>query len=134
MCGLRKKSGPKKDKPDTGTVIRVLERKRTQIVGTLKKSSRFLYVIPDDPRMPHDIYVREPRDVGRPANAGDKVVVELGEWESRHTNPEGEIVEVLGPPTAEGVDMLGVLRQYDLPLKVSAEGVTRGARDRKDGI
>ena len=105
------------DKPDTGTVIRVLERRRKQIVGTLKKSARFLYVVPDDPRMPQDIYVPEPRDVGRAANLGDKVVVELGEWESRHTNPEGEIIEVLGPPTAEGVDMLGVLRQYDLPLK-----------------
>ena len=49
-------------------------------------------MIPDDPRIPHDIYVPEPRDMGRPARIGDKVVVELREWESRHTNPEGEIV------------------------------------------
>ena len=101
---------------ETGAVIRILERKRTQIVGTLRQSARFLYVIPDDPRMPHNIYVPAPRDVGRPANPGDKVVVELHEWETRHTNPEGEIIEVLGPPDAEGVDMLSVLRQYSLPL------------------
>jgi ribonuclease R len=101
---------------NTGTVIRILERKRTQIVGTLQRSNDFLYVIADDPRMPHDIYVPEPRDVGRPANVGDKVVVELREWQSRHTNPEGEIIEVLGPPDEEGVDMLSVLRQYNLPL------------------
>ena len=56
------------------------------------------------------------RDVGRPARVGDKVVVELREWESRHTNPEGEIIEVLGAPDEEGVDMLSVLRQYNLPL------------------
>jgi ribonuclease R len=42
--------------------------------------------------------------------------VDLRAWESRHTNPEGEIVEVLGPPDAEGVDMLSVLRHYSLPL------------------
>ena len=101
---------------ETGTVIRILERKRTQVVGTLQRSPRFLYVIPDDPRMPHDIYVPPPRDVGRPANVGDKVVVELHEWETRHTNPEGEIIEVLGSPDEEGVDMLSVLRQYALPL------------------
>jgi ribonuclease R len=101
---------------ETGAVIRILERKRTQIVGTLQRSPRFLYVIPDDPRMPHDIYVPPPRDVGRPANVGDKVVVELHEWETRHTNPEGEIIEVLGSPDEEGVDMLSVLRQYSLPL------------------
>jgi len=77
---------------ETGSVIRILERKRTQVVGTLQRSPRFLYVVPDDPRMPHDIYVPPPRDVGRPANVGDKVVVELREWENRHTNPEGEII------------------------------------------
>jgi len=102
--------------PGTGSVVRILERRRTQIVGTLQRSRQFLYVIPDDPRIPHDVYVPEPRDLGRPARVGDKVVVELREWESRHTNPEGEIVEVLGAPDAEGVDMLSVLRQYDLPL------------------
>jgi len=102
--------------PGTGAVVRVLERRRTQIVGTLQRSRQFLYVIPDDPRIPHDVYVPEPRDVGRPARVGDKVVVELREWQSRHTNPEGEIIEVLGAPGAEGVDMLSVLRQYDLPL------------------
>jgi ribonuclease R len=101
---------------NTGTVIRILERKRTQIVGTLQRSNDFLYVIADDPRMTHDVYVPEPRDVGRPAHVGDKVVVELREWQSRHTNPEGEIIEVLGPPDEEGVDMLSVLRQYNLPL------------------
>jgi ribonuclease R len=102
--------------PGTGSVVRILERRRTQLVGTLQRSRQFLYVVPDDPRNPHDVYVPEPRDLGRPARVGDKVVVELREWESRHTNPEGEIVEVLGAPDAEGVDMLSVLRQYALPL------------------
>jgi ribonuclease R len=109
----------RRDRPEsknTGTVIRVLKRHRTKIVGTLQKSSRFLFVVPDDPRMPHDVYVPEPRDVGRLAQLGDKVVVELHAWESRNANPEGEIIEVLGAPDEEGVDMLSVLRQYSLPL------------------
>ncbi len=108
---------------ETGVVIRILERKRTQLVGTLQRGREFLYVIPDDPRMPHDIYVPQPRDVGRPARVGDKVVVELHEWESRHTNPEGEIIEVLGSPDEEGVDMLSVLRQYNLPLHFPKEAL-----------
>jgi ribonuclease R len=100
----------------TGRIVRVLERARTEVVGTLQRGRELLYVIPDDPRMPQDIYVPAPRDVGRPARVGDKVVVELREWKSRNANPEGEIVEVLGPPDAEGVDMLSILRQYHLPL------------------
>ena len=45
------------------------------------------------------------------------MVVELREWESRNSNPEGEIIEVLGSPDEEGVDMLSVLRQYNLPAR-----------------
>ncbi len=100
----------------TGRVVRVLESARSRLVGTLQRGRQFLYVIPDDPRISHDIYVPPPKDMGRVAQAGDKVVVELREWKSRHTNPEGEITEVLGAPDAEGVDMLSVIRQYNLPL------------------
>lgn len=100
----------------SGRVVRILENARTQLVGTLQRGRQFLYVIPDDPRITQDIYVPTPRDVGRPARVGDKVVVELREWKSRHVNPEGEVIEVLGAPDAEGVDMLSVIRQYNLPL------------------
>ncbi len=100
----------------TGKVMRVLERARTQLVGTLQRSKQFFYVVPDDPRIPHDIYVPPARDTGRPPGIGDKVVVELRDWQSRHVNPEGEIIEVLGAPDEEGVDMLSVLRQYNLPV------------------
>jgi ribonuclease R len=102
--------------PETGSVVRILQRQRTQIVGTLQRRRQFLFVIPDDPRIRHEILVPEPRDVGRPVRVGDKVVVELLEWESSNTSPEGKVVEVLGAPDAEGVDMLSVLRQYNLPL------------------
>lgn len=118
-----KPQGYSKVRPEetTGTVIRILERKRSTIVGTLQKGKQFLYVVPDDPRLPRDIFVPPPKDVGRRPNLGDKVVVEMVQWESRHTNPEGEIVEVLGPPDEEGVDMLSVLRHYDLPLRFPKE-------------
>jgi len=110
--GLRK-PGPQ---DQSGSVVRVLERKRSRFVGTLQRSKQFLHVTPDDPRLPGAVYVTEPRDVGRKPNVGDKVVVEITQWESKQTTPEGEIVEVLGAPDEEGVDMLSVLRHYDLPL------------------
>ncbi len=126
------------DEKASGKVIRILDRKRLRIVGTLQRGRSFLYVIPDDPRFPHDVYVPEARDVGRQPNIGDKVVVEMKEWESRHTNPEGEIVEVLGAPDAEGVDMLSVLRQYNLPLsfphEVLAEARSNGSVVRSEEI
>jgi ribonuclease R len=100
-----------------GTVIKILVRANDSIVGTLQKTKKnFFYVIPDDPRLGHDVYVH-PGEVKlpRPPSVGDKVVVKLNEWESRHVNPEGEIIEVLGPASAPGVDMLSIVRKHHLP-------------------
>jgi len=102
-----------------GRVIRILERAHDTIVGTLQRSRNFYYVVPDDPRFVHDIYVRPEQDqrLGTSANAGDKVVVRLEPWESRHVNPEGEIIEVLGPASTPGIDMLSIIRKYHLPAE-----------------
>ncbi len=112
-----------------GRVIRILERAHDTIVGTLQHSRNFYYVVPDDPRLVHDVYVHPARDRRLPASAelprikqtaakvGDKVVVRLEAWESRHVNPDGEIIEVLGPASAPGVDMLSIIRKYHLPTE-----------------
>ena len=96
-------------------VIKILERANTTIVGTLQSSKNFFYVIPDDSRLQQNIYVKQPAANG--ARIGDKVVVKFEEWESRHVNPEGEIIEVLGPASAPGVDMLSIIRKHNLPTE-----------------
>lgn len=105
-----------------GRVIRILQRAHDTIVGTLQQSRNFFYVVPDDPRIVHNVYVAHvsgsPSATSKAApRPGDKVVVRLDAWESRHVNPEGEIVEVLGPSSAPGVDMLSIIRKYHLPLE-----------------
>src|SRR5438874_6857404 len=85
-----------------GRVIRILERAHDTIVGTLQRSRNFYYVVPDDPRIVHDVYVGQvsnsPQDESAVADlplaayklapqVGDKVVVRLEAWESRHVNP-----------------------------------------------
>jgi len=110
------RAGGRNPDEGSGRVVRVLEKARVQLVGTLQRGKQFLFVIPDDPRITQDILVPPPTDTGRPANPGDKVVVELKDWIHRHASPEGEIIEVLGAPDAEGVDMLSVIRNYNLPL------------------
>jgi ribonuclease R len=102
-----------------GRVIRILKRARDTIVGTLKNSRNFYYVVADDPRFVHNVYVQVPARAKLPKgpNVGDKVVVRLEAWESRHVNPEGEIIEVLGAASAPGVDMLSIVRKYNLPTE-----------------
>src|ERR1051325_3314195 len=116
-----------------GRVIRILERAHDTVVGTLQRSRSFYYVVPDDPRFVHDIYVRSDssshdaadgavENGRRPvATIGDKVVVRLDDWQSRHVNPEGEIIEVLGPASAPGIDVLSIIRKYHLPTEFPAD-------------
>jgi ribonuclease R len=121
-----------------GRVIRILERAHDTIVGTLQRSRNFYYVVPDDPRIVHDVYVGSVAAVAdrrdgtslqeglrsettATATVGDKVVVRLEVWESRHVNPEGEIIEVLGPASAPGIDMLSIIRKYHLPTEFPRE-------------
>jgi ribonuclease R len=107
-----------------GRIIRILTRANETIVGTLQQTRNFFYVVPDDPRLVHNIYVRTSMvTAGRrsqtaaTARRGDKVVVRLEAWESRHVNPEGEIIELLGPRSAPGVDILSIIRKYHLPVE-----------------
>jgi|TARA_B100000678_G_scaffold263906_1_gene247038 ribonuclease R len=132
--GQRQSAGPR------GKVVEVLERARMQVVGTLEKSRQLWYVVPSDPRITHDIYLPKLGQAARTkARRGDKVVVEITEWPSRHNAPEGKLVEVIGSPGAPGVDVESVIRQYELPnrfpAKVQAEARRLGgevtATDRK---
>jgi len=113
-----------------GRVIRILERAHDTMVGTLQRSRNFYYVVPDDPRIVHDVYVRPAQDrrSQTASTVGDKVVLRLDAWESRHVNPEGEIIEVLGPATAPGIDMLSIIRKFHLPTEFPKEVLDQAER------
>jgi len=112
-----------------GRVIRILKRASETLVGTLQKSAKFHYVIPDDPRLRKNIYVHPgAAPLPQPPAVGDKVVVRLDEWVSREINPEGEIIEVLGAASAPGVDMLSIIRKHHLPVEFPAAVVEEAHR------
>ncbi|MEM9445331.1 MAG: ribonuclease R [Verrucomicrobiota bacterium] len=105
----------KEDSKREAEVIRVLKRRRHTIVGTLDKAGSFWIVTPDDSRMVHDFYVPEPKTGDQAiANPGDKVVVEMTEWQNRHVNPEGVIIERLGKAGDPTIDFISIVKKYDL--------------------
>lgn len=103
------------EKPNV-RVIRILKRARITIPGTLEQAKHANYVIPDDPRIIHDILVPDPKNSGlKPIpKVGDKVVVKMLEWKQRHLNPEGEIIEVLGRTHEPDAEFKAILHKYDL--------------------
>jgi ribonuclease R len=112
LARIKEQHGRQRDSRLRGEVVKVLQRKRRQLVGTLNKTPMFFYVVPDESRIPYDISVPAPE--GTPP-LGQKVVVELKEWPDRRKPPAGVITEVLGAPDAPGVDLLSIIRKHDLP-------------------
>lgn len=100
----------------TCRVIRILERARETLSGTLKRSHNIYYVIPGDPRIIQDILVPDPSlaKLSPAPKIDDKVVVKLFPWEQRHLNPEGEIIEVLGASHTPMAEYRAILHLYNL--------------------
>ena len=105
-------------------IIEVTKRGNKQIVGTLKVSDGFGFVSPDDTRIGLDVYI--PKNEFNGAKDRHKVVVEIIKWPSpSRRNPLGHIVEDLGHRSGVGVDILSIVRKYNLsetfPKEVEAE-------------
>ncbi len=102
-----------------GAIVRVLERGIHEIVGTFEKGKNFGFVLPDDKKMAQDIFISKENTMG--AVTGHKVVVEIVKYGEERRNPEGKIVEILGHINDPGVDILSIIRQYDLPVDFPKE-------------
>lgn len=97
-------------------VVNVLVRSTNMLVGTYDKAkNHYGFVIPDNNRFSQDIFI--PAERSRGAVDGHKVVVEITDYGSASKSPEGKIVEILGHSNDPGVDILSIIKGYDLPVE-----------------
>lgn len=95
-------------------VVDVLERATDIVVGTYDAAKHnYGFVIPDNNRITQDIFVAAEHSKG--AVSGHKVVVKLTDFGSPYKSPEGKVIEILGHSNDPGVDILSIIRGYDLP-------------------
>lgn len=98
-----------------GEVVRVLERGLKTVVGTFEqvKNKSYGFVRVDDKRFGEDIYIDKDSTMG--AVTGHKVVVRITKAPTERSNPEGKVIEILGHINDPGVDILSIIKEYDLP-------------------
>jgi len=109
-----------------GEVIRALERAHRQVVGTFRKLKPLPQVIPDDPRLLYPVYVK-PKTKMR-VDDGDKVLVEITVWPDKDRYPEGRIIEVLGGKGEPGLDVLCIIRKFQLRDEFPSQVVKEARR------
>ncbi len=97
-----------------GEIVKILKRGNIKIVGTFEQCKGFGFVLPDNKRVTKDIFISKENSMG--AVTGHKVVAEITVYGDETKNPEGEIIEILGHINDPGVDILSIIREYDLPV------------------
>ena len=110
-----------KGKKMEGSVLEVLERNRTEFVGTfqLVPHKEFGFVVCDKKTINTDIFIPKGKING--AENGDKVVVKMLEWKPGDKNPDGEIIKVLGAPGEHETEIHSILAEYGLPYSFPEE-------------
>ena len=111
-----------------GKIVKIAERGTAKIVGLYQvaKGKHYGFVIPDNQRFLQDIFVPEERSKG--AVDGHKVVVELTSYGSDNAKPEGKIVEILGHVNDPGVDIMSIVKSYDLPVEFPEKVMNQAER------
>lgn len=102
-----------------GEVIRIVERANNKVVGTFESSRHFGFVIPDDLRIGHDIFI--PKSEFNGAKKGSKVVVEITKWPEKRKSAEGKVAEVLGNKGDTGIEILSIITRHNLPTSFDAD-------------
>lgn len=110
-----KKNGRKND----GEVVEIIKRAKSDFTGVIKISERFAFVIADDKKMLHDIFV--PLDDILGAKNGQRVLVSLTDWPEGAKNPIGTVKHVLGDQGENNTEMNAILAQYGFPLSFPAQ-------------
>ena len=102
-----------------GEVVEIIERRKMKFVGIIEASRGYAFLIPDGKFIPFDIFI-PPHQLGGAKN-GEKAVVSITRWPDHSKSPEGKVLEVLGRPGDNDVEMNAIMVEYDLPYKFPGE-------------
>lgn len=111
-------------------IVAIFEHGITKVVGTYDKSKTFGFVIPDNEKISSDIFVPAERSKG--AVSGHKVVVELTDYGDEKHKPEGKVVEIIGHVNDPGVDILSVVKGFELPMEFTEKVLNQAERMNKE--
>ncbi|RZF30444.1 ribonuclease R [Paraburkholderia sp. UYCP14C] len=108
-----------------GHIVEVTDRANKRVIGRLLNENGALIVAPEDKRIGHDILITQNT---RKAKVGQVVVVELTDFPSRHSQPLGRVVEVLGDIDDPGMEIEIAVRKYGVPHEFGEAALAEAAR------
>ena len=98
-----------------GEIVKIVKHENETVVGIFQKNQNFGFVVPDNKNFGTDIFISKKDFKG--AKNNQKVVVKIIKYPEKNKNAEGEIIEILGHIDKAGVDMLSLIKEYNLPYE-----------------
>ena len=114
-----------------GKIVAIVEHEVKEVVGTFQKNRTYGFVIPDNAKINCDIFI--PQEFMNGAVEGSKVVASISDYGSQSKNPQGKVTEVLGHIDDPGVDIMSIIKAYDLPVEFP-ESVKKALNDIPDVV
>lgn len=114
-----------------GKIVAIVEHEVKEVVGTFQKNRTYGFVIPDNAKINCDIFI--PQEFMNGAVEGSKVVASICDYGSQSKNPQGKVTEVLGHIDDPGVDIMSIIKAYDLPVEFP-ESVKKAINDISDVV
>jgi len=111
----------RKGRPE-GKIVEVTERANRFVVGRVVEEHGVRFVAAENKRISQDILLAPPEKGARKAlkaQSGQVVMIELIEQPSKHSQPIGRLVEVLGNYADPGMEIEIALRKHELPYEFS---------------
>ena len=106
---------PKGKGKQEGEITEIIERAKTEFVGTIQVSPRFAFLVPSNNKIHVDIYI--PLEKLNGAKDGQKAIAKIVEWPKNGVNPIGEIKNVLGDVGENNTEMHAILAEFGLPYE-----------------
>lgn len=104
-----------------GQVVEIIQRDKTQFVGTIDLHPKFAFFIPDNQRTGVDIYI--PIEKLNGARNKDRVLTKITAWPKSSKNPYGEVLEVLNSKSPNDTEMLSILCGQGIEISFPQEVV-----------
>ncbi|MFH1873061.1 MAG: ribonuclease R [Pseudomonadota bacterium] len=111
----------RKGRPE-GKIVEVTERANRFVVGRVIEEHGVRFVVAENKRISQDILLAPPEKGAKKAlkaQSGQVVMIELIEQPSKHGQPIGRLVEVLGNYADPGMEIEIALRKHELPYEFS---------------
>ena len=102
-----------------GEVIKILERKTTEFIGTVEDSKGFAFFIPKNKKVFVDFFIRKKRS--DKFSKRKKYLAKVIDWGNSSKKPEAKVVKCIGNIGENETEINSIIYDFDLPTEFPSD-------------